>query len=158
MLWSRVVNICRWDLVVNKYYIWLTSLYHLPLLHDIIAHARILFPVSFLYWNVNKASKLLLIFGHLWFSQGSVLGPILFLLYTVNVALIVEMHGINFHSYADDSKLYLHAKADEIAVTLPCVASCIDAIDRWMSSNRLKLNSDKTQFIIYSAWGRSFQK
>ena len=43
------------DLVVNEYYIWLTGLYHLPLLHDIIAHAQILFPVFFfLYWNVNK--------------------------------------------------------------------------------------------------------
>ena len=36
--------------------------------------------------------------------------------------------------YADDSQLYLLAKADKIALTLPRVASCIDAIDRWMSS------------------------
>ena len=53
--------------------------------------------------------------------QASVLGPILFMLYTVDVAHIVEMHGINFHSYADDSELYLLAKADEIALTLPRV-------------------------------------
>ena len=76
--------------------------------------------------------------------QSSVLGPILFLLYMADVTQIVMMHGISFHSYSDDSELYLHAKTDEIALTLPRVASCIDAIDRWMSSNRLKLNSDKT--------------
>ena len=27
------------------------------------------------------------------------------------------------------------------------VSCCIDEIDKWMSSNRLKLNADKTQFI-----------
>ena len=81
-------------------------------------------------------------------AQGSVLGPIMFLLYTADVTRIVAMHGINLHSYADNSESYLHAKADEIVLALPRVASCIDAIDRWMSSDRVKLNSDKTQFIV----------
>ena len=70
--------------------------------------------------------------------QGSVLGPILFLLYMADMACIIEMHEINFHSYADDLELYLHSKADNIALTFPRVLSCIDAIVRWMSSNRLK--------------------
>ena len=79
---------------------------------------------------------------------GSALGPILFLLYTADMARIVKMHGMNFHSYADDSELYLHTKADDIALTLPRAVSCIDAIDGWMSLNHLKLNSDKTQFVV----------
>ena len=33
-------------------------------------------------------------------------------------------------------------------MTFARVTSCMDAIDRWMASNRLKLNADKTQFII----------
>ena len=82
------------------------------------------------------------------FPQGSVVGPILFLLYTADVARIAEMHGISCHSYFDNSELYLHAKANGIAVTLARIASCIDAMDRWMSSNRLKINADKTQFIV----------
>ena len=32
--------------------------------------------------------------------QGSVLSPILYLLYTADIGLIAEKHGINFHSYA----------------------------------------------------------
>ena len=52
-------------------------------------------------------------------SQDSVLGSIIFLLYMADVPRVVEMHGIEIRSYADDSELYLHSKANEIALTLP---------------------------------------
>ena len=41
--------------------------------------------------------------------QGSVLGPILFLIYCADVTAIAERHGLKVHSYADDSQLYFHA-------------------------------------------------
>ena len=80
--------------------------------------------------------------------EGSILGPILFLLYTADIGLIAEKHGINFCSYADNSKLYVHCKAHDAAVTCTRDVSCIRDIDNWMASNRLKLNLDKTQFIV----------
>ena len=39
--------------------------------------------------------------------QGSVLGPILFALYTSPVSAIAEAHGVSQQQYADDTQLYI---------------------------------------------------
>ena len=94
----------------------------------------------------SQRSKTLLVTSGI--PQGSVLGLILFLLYTADIGLIAEKHGINLHSCADDSELYIHCKVHDVAVTCLRVVSCIRDIDNWMSSHRLKLNLDKIQFIV----------
>ena len=61
--------------------------------------------------------------------QGSVLRPLLFILYTSDVIPIAAQLGVGAHSYADDSRLYLHCPAiDQMTATLR-LAECIERVE-----------------------------
>ena len=82
---------------------------------------------------------------------GSILGPILFTLYTVPLGKICSKHHIPYHLYADDTLLYLTFKPNRNGSKEACIhglENCINAIREWMCMNLLKLNDGKTEFII----------
>ena len=83
--------------------------------------------------------------------QGSVLGPILYVLYTSPVADIIKSYGLSYHFYADDSQLYIafsHNSHQQVLDAKECIERCVADIKRWMQANDLKLNQDKTEIML----------
>ena len=84
--------------------------------------------------------------------QGSVLGPILFSLYTTPLSKVIQNHpGISFQFYADDTQLYVHLTHKNVASALDKLSHCLEDVKRWLSTNKLKLNPDKTEFIVFGS-------
>ena len=79
--------------------------------------------------------------------QGSVLGPLLYVLFTADVLEVAGRAGAGVQQYADDTQAYRHCKASEAMHALTELVNTIAEIKDWMSSNRLKLNPSKTQYI-----------
>ena len=84
--------------------------------------------------------------------QGSVLGARLFTMYTYPLALIFNKHKVEYHSYADDTQVYLHCDNNVASLrhAVHQLENCIFDICDWMRRNALKLNEDKTEFVIFS--------
>jgi hypothetical protein len=82
--------------------------------------------------------------------QGSVLGPIIYCMYTQPVGNIIKRHNIRYHCYADDTQVYMSFKPSDWEVTASTTQECIADVSEWMSSNKLKLNQDKTELIVFA--------
>jgi len=79
--------------------------------------------------------------------QGSILGPLLFILYTKDLESIVSKFGFSVHLYADDTQIYFSFDVHSDNPDLEAIKVCFQEIKQWMLKNFLKLNEDKTELL-----------
>ena len=77
--------------------------------------------------------------------QGSILGPLLFLLY-INDMNLAMRHSTIYH-FADDTNLLYSCKS--LKDLRKKVNKDLDLLYDWLCANRLSLNSGKTEFVIF---------
>lgn len=78
--------------------------------------------------------------------QGSVLGPILFCIYTVGLSHILFSHGVQFKLFADDTQMYF--VLNSISEAEERISAVMSEVGRWMECKQLKLNQAKTECLV----------
>jgi len=89
--------------------------------------------------------------------QGSVLGPLLYILYTAELSCVVAEHGLRLHQYTDDSQIYISIALRDAAHAVQRFTDCVSDINDWMSASRLRLNPTKTE-VMWLGSNRQFSQ
>ena len=83
--------------------------------------------------------------------QGSLIGPSEYPTYSSPLFDIARKHDIDIHMYADDTQLYCSFKPEDFSEAVHKMEMCLEEMRNWMVRNCLKLNDEKTEFLVIGA-------
>ena len=61
-------------------------------------------------------------------TQGSVLGPRMFIMFMSDLAELADEQRVNLHSYADDSQIYVHCSPSGVVSVVQQLEGCISEV------------------------------
>ena len=79
--------------------------------------------------------------------HGSVLGPLLFILYTQPLTHVILKHTTSDMLYADDMHVNKSCNVNDMDSAILYVEKCVSNIKTWMLSNKLQMNEDNTKVL-----------
>jgi len=79
--------------------------------------------------------------------QNSVLGPLLFTLYTP-LSSLIHSHKLHHHLNADYTQVYISLAIADTDLSLKQLDDCLSDISGWMTNNKRRFSANKTYFII----------
>lgn len=88
--------------------------------------------------------------------QGSVLGPLLFILYINDLPLFTNSRACKTFLFADDVFLLFNGNRVFSDILENSINSCLDRVLQWTTVNSLAINSSKTKAIMFGPTNRFF--
>ena len=83
--------------------------------------------------------------------QGSIFGPLLFVMYLAALQDIILSHKLNCMFYADDTQIYITLDPNSPTCSTDILRSCIEDVISWNTKNMLKCNQGKTEVVLFSS-------
>ena len=133
---SKAFDCLDHELLIAKLNAYGFSLAALKLIHDYLSNRKQRTKINSSYSSWHE-----IIFG---VPQGSILGPLLFNIFLIDMFFIVE--NIDIASYADDNTPYIGA--NNINEVVHSLEKATDTLFKWFSDNLMKSNADKCHLLI----------